>query len=99
MREIRSWRDGTRDIRDWIARHPPVRGPPGRLDRVFSVRTITLGYNAVYLVETERRRVLVDAGPDYEGAAQALARATEGATPEFVVVTHGHNDHAGLGNW
>jgi glyoxylase-like metal-dependent hydrolase (beta-lactamase superfamily II) len=66
---------------------------------VFEVQTIPLGYNNVYLVEMGGSRVLVDAGPDYRGAAETLAAATEGRRPESVVVTHGHNDHAGLGNW
>ncbi|MEX0781251.1 MAG: MBL fold metallo-hydrolase [Dehalococcoidia bacterium] len=66
---------------------------------MFNVRTIAMGYNAVYLVEMAGRRVLVDAGPDFEGAAEAVVAATEGQRPEFVIVTHGHNDHAGLGKW
>jgi glyoxylase-like metal-dependent hydrolase (beta-lactamase superfamily II) len=59
------------------------------------VRRIELGYNNVYLV---RGRVLVDAGPDYRGAQEAL-RAALPQSPELVIATHGHIDHAGLGNY
>jgi glyoxylase-like metal-dependent hydrolase (beta-lactamase superfamily II) len=62
-----------------------------------SVRRIRLAYNNVYLFEREGTRVLIDTGPDYAGAWDALRDAIDGAEPELVVATHGHNDHASLG--
>ncbi len=64
-----------------------------------TVQPIPLAYNSVYLVETAGRRVLIDAGPDYSGATAVLASAMDGAGPAIVVVTHAHNDHAGLARW
>lgn len=60
---------------------------------------IALGYNNVYALERDGRRVLIDTGPDYRGAAEALLSALRGWKPEVVVATHGHLDHAGLGAW
>ena len=61
------------------------------------VSTISLGYNSVYLVEREGERVLIDAGPDFEGGWPLLSDALAGRRPDSVVITHGHLDHAGLG--
>ena len=62
-----------------------------------SVRVVPLAYNTVYLWENNGARVLVDTGPDYRGAWEALQAALEGVVPDLVVATHGHIDHAGLG--
>ncbi|GAB4321864.1 MAG: hypothetical protein Kow0010_02330 [Dehalococcoidia bacterium] len=60
---------------------------------------IRLGDNNLYAVRTGGEHVLVDAGPDYRGAWEALQEALPGR-PERVIVTHGHLDHAGLaGRW
>ena len=61
------------------------------------VRSIALGDNTVHLVERGHERLLVDTGPDYAGAWEAVQRGLAGRTPDYVVATHGHHDHAGLG--
>ena len=61
------------------------------------VRSIALGDNTVHLVERGGARLLVDTGPDYAGAWEALREGLAGETPDVVVATHGHHDHAGLG--
>lgn len=61
------------------------------------VRSIALGDNTVHLVERGGARLLVDTGPDYAGAWEALREGLAGGTPAVVVATHGHHDHAGLG--
>ena len=61
------------------------------------VRSIVLGDNTVHLVWREGTRLLVDTGPDYAGAWEALREGLAGELPEVVVATHGHHDHAGLG--
>ena len=61
------------------------------------VTTIALGYNSLYLVEDRGERVLVDAGPDFETAWEALSQAVGERLPDEVTITHGHLDHAGLG--
>jgi len=67
------------------------------MDGMAAVRRIALAYNNVYVVEDGGERVLVDAGPDYRGAFEALQTALGGLAPGAVVATHGHLDHAGLG--
>ncbi len=64
-----------------------------------NVRQVRLGDNSVYLLEGADERVLVDTGPDYQGARETLGSAIDGATPDMVLATHGHLDHAGLGKW
>ena len=60
---------------------------------------IRLGDNNLYAVRSDGELVLVDAGPDYRGAWEALREALPGR-PARVIVTHGHLDHAGLaGRW
>lgn len=61
------------------------------------MRAIALGDNTAYLVERGGTRLLVDTGPDYAGAWEALRDALGGRAPDMVVATHGHHDHAGLG--
>ncbi len=61
------------------------------------VRSIALGDNTVHLVQRGGERLLVDTGPDYAGAWEALGEGLAGRTPDVVVATHGHHDHAGLG--
>lgn len=64
-----------------------------------AVQHIRLAYNSVYLIDSGGERILIDTGPDYRGARDALAVATAGTPPSLVVATHGHLDHAGLGHW
>ena len=61
------------------------------------VRSIALGDNTVHLIERAGARLLVDTGPDFAGAWEALQAEIEGELPDVVVATHGHHDHAGLG--
>jgi glyoxylase-like metal-dependent hydrolase (beta-lactamase superfamily II) len=62
-----------------------------------TLRRVPLGDNNVYLVDDAGARVMVDTGPDYRGAWEALQVATHGRPPDLVTATHGHLDHAGLG--
>ncbi|MGB4862203.1 MAG: MBL fold metallo-hydrolase [Tepidiformaceae bacterium] len=64
-----------------------------------TIERLRMAYNNVYLVRQNGRLVVVDTGPDYRGAREELTTALHGATPELVVATHGHLDHAGLGRW
>jgi len=59
------------------------------------VERIVLGDNSLYLVVGPEGRLLVDAGPDYAGAWDAVAERV--GEVDAVAVTHGHADHAGLG--
>lgn len=62
-------------------------------------RRIRLGDNNVYMVDAAGARLLVDAGPDYRGAWEALQDELT-APPTRVLITHAHLDHAGLaGRW
>ena len=58
-----------------------------------------MAYNNVYVLESGGESVLIDTGPDYEGAREVLAGALGAKLPEVVLATHGHLDHAGLGRW
>ncbi|MGH2632943.1 MAG: MBL fold metallo-hydrolase [Tepidiformaceae bacterium] len=62
-----------------------------------TVQRIALGYNNVYAVDDAGGRILIDTGPDYRGAREALGAALGEQRPDIVVATHGHLDHAGLG--
>ena len=62
-----------------------------------TVRHVPLGYNDIYVVDDGGARILVDTGPDYRGAAEAIDMALDSRLPAIVVATHGHLDHAGLG--
>lgn len=62
---------------------------------------LRLGWSTVYVRRGQDGLLLIDAGPDYEGAWEsALAQlAALGADPRDVrdvVITHAHLDHAGL---
>lgn len=57
---------------------------------------VPLAYNNVYFLETGTGGVLIDTGPDYKGAWDALQEALP-RRPSVVLATHGHHDHAGLG--
>ena len=61
------------------------------------VRSIALGDNTAHLVRGRGARVLVDTGPDFAGAWEALQAGLGGERPDVVAATHGHHDHAGLG--
>lgn len=64
-----------------------------------TVQRLKFAYNNVYLLKSGAEQLLIDTGPDYEGAA-AMFRAEFATTlPDLVVATHGHLDHAGLGGW
>ncbi len=57
---------------------------------------IRLHYNTVYALEAGGGRILVDTGPDYRGAWESL-QAELPWRPDIVITTHGHIDHASLG--
>ena len=57
-----------------------------------------MGYNNVYALDHLRDRLLIDTGPDYDGARAILSAELE-RPPTLVVATHAHLDHAGLGCW
>lgn len=61
------------------------------------VERIQLTYNNVYVVDDGGARLLVDTGPDYPGAHDAIVDTLAGRLPDLVVATHGHIDHASLG--
>jgi glyoxylase-like metal-dependent hydrolase (beta-lactamase superfamily II) len=63
------------------------------------VERVKLAYNSVYFVSEGADLVIIDTGPDYRGAREALTSALQGRRPLLVVATHGHLDHAGLGAW
>lgn len=67
--------------------------------RMVSVERVPMAYNSVYFVSDEADLVVIDTGPDYRGARETLLDALQGRTPSIVVATHGHLDHAGLGEW
>lgn len=64
-----------------------------------AVTEISLAYNTIYAVDDGAERVLIDTGPDYHGAREAIDRALVGRLPGQVIATHGHLDHAGLAHW
>lgn len=51
-----------------------------------------------YVVEDGGAVVVVDPGPDDERHLEAIVAALAGRRPQFVVVTHTHEDHAPLAN-
>lgn len=64
-----------------------------------SVERVKLHYNNVYLVRRGGGMAAIDTGPDYAGARQELEAACGSTAPDIVVATHGHMDHASLGQW
>lgn len=64
-----------------------------------TVQRVRLAYNNVYLLASGEQRLLVDTGPDFDGAAERLTTEIGEAPPDLTVATHGHLDHAGLGAW
>lgn len=64
-----------------------------------TVERISLAYNNVYLVSEGDELVVIDTGPDYRGAREAILTTLAGRVPMLVIATHGHLDHAGLGEW
>ena len=64
-----------------------------------TVERVELAYNNVYFVSDGSSLVVIDTGPDYRGAREAISDALRGRAPDIVVATHGHLDHAGLGRW
>ncbi len=57
-----------------------------------------MSYNNVYALDHLGGRLLIDTGPDYDGA-KALLVTEFARTPDLVIATHAHLDHAGLGGW
>ena len=49
-----------------------------------------------YVVEDGGAVVVVDPGPDDDRHLEAIVAALAGRTPQFVGVTHTHEDHAPL---
>lgn len=66
---------------------------------MLSVERVQLAYNNVYFVSDGAELVVIDTGPNYRGAAELILKALAERTPALVVATHGHLDHAGLGQW
>ena len=64
-----------------------------------AVQRIQLAYNNVYVVGEGDSPLVIDTGPDYEGARETIAAALDRRRPSQVIATHGHLDHAGLGSW
>lgn len=87
-----------------MVRCEPLQGETGRfnsararLSTVPNVQRISLHYNNLYVVDGGGVRILIDTGPDYQGAWSEIQEALGGRPPDLVVATHGHLDHAGLG--
>ncbi len=67
-----------------------------------TVRTLTLNYNNVHVVQRGAHTVVVDAGLQGDAAELDAAMRAEGIDPAkvgAVIVTHGHADHAGGARW
>ncbi len=64
-----------------------------------TVERVSLRYNNLYIVQDANDVVVIDTGPDYRGAREAISKALGNRKPRAVVATHGHLDHAGLGAW
>jgi glyoxylase-like metal-dependent hydrolase (beta-lactamase superfamily II) len=64
-----------------------------------AVETLQLDYNSLYLVGDREESVLVDAGPDFDGAEALIRSQLRGRAPDLIAITHGHIDHAGLGQY
>ena len=65
------------------------------------VLPIALGDNWAYALPTSGGVILIDAGPDYDGAWEALAAQLDAAglaigDVRYVAITHAHIDHCGL---
>ena len=65
------------------------------------VLPIALGDNWVYALPTADGIIMIDAGPDYDGAWEALAAQLDAAglnirDVKHVAITHAHIDHCGL---
>ena len=65
------------------------------------VLPIALGDNWAYALPTSDGVILIDAGPDYDGAWETLAAQLDAAglsvtDVKFVAITHAHIDHCGL---
>ena len=82
-------------------RFVPVRGPS---ETVASIAQLELGYSNVFLLTHERTctYALVDSGSPGDEKDLTRALAARGLAPSnlsYVILTHGHADHAGLGKW
>ena len=56
----------------------------------------TLDGTRTYLIG-RRRTAIIDPGPNIESHVRALAQEAEGAEKVWILLTHGHSDHAGSG--
>lgn len=74
---------------DFVRVTPHIR----RLD----LRCFAVVPTAVWLIEHESRHTLVDSGPRSQRhrLIAALSRALDGGRLERIILTHGHEDHAG----
>ncbi len=65
------------------------------------VLPIALGDNWAYALPTSDGIIMIDSGPDYDGAWETLSTQLEAANLDirdvrYVVITHAHIDHCGL---
>lgn len=66
-----------------------------------TILRFTLGFTNIYAVTTADGVMLIEAGPDYEGAWEELqsclhSQGLAASDVRAVLLTHSHNDHAGL---
>ena len=89
-------------VRVGLMRREYAAGRPAsfdaRLPGVTHVQRIALGYNNVYLIPGTAGRVLLDAGPDYRGAGDALLAAIgpTGPAPQLGRPAHPRKRHRGI---
>ena len=62
------------------------------------VRIITFPSNSIYLLNRKGQRLLVDTGPNYNGAWEHAQSEIKGEIPDQIFITHGHHDHASMGS-
>ncbi len=63
-----------------------------------TVQIIELSDNSISLIKSKNEQILVDTGPNYDGAWSHIQSEIKTPKPDLVFITHGHHDHAGLGN-
>ncbi len=74
--------------------------PPVLVERdTLRVTLLSLGGANVYIIDRNGKRVMIDAGNPGDEAAFEAMMAERGIAPEsidYLILTHGHNDHAGV---